>query len=87
MSIPVVDLIGPPGSGKTSLVDCVLNCRGLNSRPVITRPAIAVKKPRRYCSRFGRMAFALSNKSSVFNKILLSGESSIKKKLFGHRFT
>jgi len=82
MSVPVFEIIGAPGSGKTSLINHILKCTSLNSRPVISSPAIAIKVPRRYFRGFSKLSFALSNKADLFNKILLSGAGGINHDYF-----
>lgn len=71
MSIPIFDVIGSPGSGKTSLVSHIIAARSLNSKPIISRSEIATKKPRLFFRQYRQLSIGLANKSPIFNKILL----------------
>jgi len=72
MSIPVFELIGPPGSGKSSLLRHVLKSQRISKQAIILKRAIATKKPRKYLRSLQRLAFALSAKIRYFDKVFLA---------------
>lgn len=78
VNLHIVEMIGPPGSGKTTFLKSILRAQALSTQFLVGEKRILLKEPRKAFVKIPLLAFGLSMRCRVFERFFLKNGCGFK---------